>query len=163
MSEKIQVMPRANYVLPASAVPDFSGAEVFGGGGGFLEIEIGDIAGPFKHNRIDKDVVLSDEFAPTDVFVATVGDSSEELRMPAGAIFTGAAVKAKLAAGDVYYVKRLPDILGKKGKAKGKTMGAYQIAVTSRNPKATKDERAEAEAYAEAYQKDDDKPTRKRR
>jgi hypothetical protein len=105
--------------------------ERFGGGSNRLIMEVGDVAGPLRHVKIDPNVKLTQDTEPVDIYIAANGDG-EELRMPAATVFRKNAELAELKPGDTYHVAREADAIKKAGKGKGRPMEVYTILVTKR-------------------------------
>lgn len=109
--------------------------EQFGGGKNFVDLEIGQVAGPFVHVKVEKGVRLSEDSEPIPNMYIARNPDGLEVRMPASAVFRANADEAKLRAGDEYYIARDQDREKKKGKGKGRKMSVYLIKVTKRMKK----------------------------
>jgi hypothetical protein len=105
--------------------------EQFGGGKNHVELDAGQMAGPFVHVKIETGVKLTADSEPIDLYIAT-DEHGDETRMPASAVFRRNADDAKLKTGDIYYIYRDSDAVKKKGKGKGRSMAVYLIKVTQR-------------------------------
>jgi hypothetical protein len=101
----------------------------FGGQSEILHIEKDEAAGPFTYagkNVIDTDIGKA-------VSHSAHNEAGEQVRMPLSATFIKAVDMANLGIGDVFYVKRYEDVVGKNGRAKGQTLQVYSIKVVSRS------------------------------
>lgn len=134
MSSATQTNPGANHET-LKRLKELGG-EQFGGKAGYLQLQVGEVAGPLVHVKIEKGVKLTEESKPLDLHVAE--RDGEEIRMPASAIFRRNAEEADLKAGDEYHVARLENAIkttGSKAQGKGKEMEVYAITVTKRAKK----------------------------
>jgi len=112
--------------------------EKFGGSANYLQMQENEVIHGMVHIRVDPKVELDKANDPVDLHVAMHPETGEEIRMPASAVFRINAEKAKLKAGDVYSIARLPSVKKKNGKGKGKPMDVYSILVTKRLAKVKK-------------------------
>lgn len=109
--------------------------EQFGGGKNYVELEVGAMAGPFKHVKTEKVQLTKDSDPIENMYVALSPETGEETRMPASAIFRRNADDAKLKKGDEYYIYRSEDAKKKAGKGRGREMSVYLVKVTKRAKK----------------------------
>jgi hypothetical protein len=107
--------------------------EKFGGGATYLQMEENTVQHGFVYTKLEKDVELSKGVKPTDISSAIHPEIHEEIRLPASAVFQKLVEQAKLSAGDVFSIARLPDAIKKTNPGKGKAMSVYSILVTKRH------------------------------
>ena len=106
--------------------------EQFGGKSNYLEMEVGQVIGPFIAVGVEKDVKLTSDGNPIDIARAIHPETGEDIRMPAAAIFKKNYDTSNIKPGDKYYVGRDGDAVKKNGKGKGKPMEVYSILVKER-------------------------------
>lgn len=106
------------------------GAEVYGGSADILKLDVSKAAGPLLYEGIDEKKLELDG-DKVDVHVGRDG-SGKRWRLPLSTSFRNQIEDAKLTKGDTFYIRRLDDVLKKKGKGKGNPMKIFQIAVSER-------------------------------
>jgi hypothetical protein len=113
---------------------DDVGGETYGGGSNYLQMKVGEVAGPFAYLRTDEGVKLTDDSKEIDIPVALTAEG-KELRMPASAVFRINFEEAEANPGEVFFVSRLPDTekkTGSKAQGKGRMMEVYAIKFPNR-------------------------------
>lgn len=132
MSDKISKKDLAGMAMTAADFAALKGEVKTGAG--YLKLEPGQAAGPFKFTRILAKQVLDPANEPVDLHEATDADGTP-IRMPASAIFRGQMAELAVKPGDVFYVLRSPDVIKKKGRGKGRPMAAFVVKITARAKK----------------------------
>jgi hypothetical protein len=121
-------MAARTYVADASAWDREQGME-FGGQADILELEIGEVAGPFTYVG-HQPMVLQGRNLTVHIGTDPQGNN---LRLPISASFVRAADQAGLDRGDTFLVRRNDDVKKAEGVGKGTDMKIYSLKVVSRS------------------------------
>lgn len=116
-----------------SKVFDDLKGDTFGGSSEILIIAENDIVGPLTYigHRLQD---LGNGLAPADIHEAKDSEG-DTWRLPIATNFRRQAEGADLQRGDTFFVKRLPDVIKKRGVGAGGAMEMYMIKVTARAPR----------------------------
>lgn len=99
----------------------------FGGQSEILELDVNECAGPFEYQGHQPMILESGE---TTVHLGAL--DGDLYRLPISSAFLRCVDQARLRLGDVFAIKRLPDVAKKAGKGKGQTMKIYSLKVIER-------------------------------
>ena len=115
------------YVSSEAAWDEAPGQE-FGGKAEVVNIQVGEIAGPFTY--------VGHTQMQTDLGAATVHQATtkegEQVRLPISATFVKAVDQAALSFGDTFLVRRGEDVEKKRGKGAGSMIPVYALKVLER-------------------------------
>lgn len=105
-----------------------SGGIEFGGQADLLELEIGEVAGPFTY--VGSQPLALDK-SNTTVHIGQ-DPQNNNIRLPISASFVRAADQAQLKVGDKFLIRRSDDVKKLRGIGKGQDMKIFAIKVLSR-------------------------------
>lgn len=120
-------MAARTYVADDKAWDETSGME-YGGQADILEMEVGEVAGPFTYIGSQP---LALEKGSTTVHIGT-DPAGNNIRLPISASFVRAADQARLNPGDTFLVRRGDDVKKLRGIGKGQDMKIFSIKVRTR-------------------------------
>lgn len=120
-------MAARTYVASEADWDNEQGME-FGGQADILEMEIGEVAGPFRYVGSQP---LALEKGSTTVHIGT-DPSGNNIRLPISASFVRAADQARLNPGDTFLIRRGDDVKKLRGVGKGQDMKIYSLKVKTR-------------------------------
>lgn len=107
---------------------DRTDAMEYGGQADIVELEEGEVAGPFTYVGSQP---MALETGDTTVHIGA-DPNGANMRLPISASFLRSADQARLNPGDVFLVRRSADQVKKRGKGKGQNMKIYSIKVKTR-------------------------------
>jgi len=126
-AERQERMAARTYVADPNAWDRAPGME-FGGQADILEIEIGEVAGPFTYVGHQP---MTLQGRQTTVHIGTDPEKNN-IRLPISTAFLRAADQAGLQRGDTFLVRREGDVKKKDGVGKGQDMKIYALKVLTR-------------------------------
>ena len=101
----------------------------FGGQADILQINVGEVAGPFEY--IGHQPMVLEGNKTVTVHLA-MSDPGETLRLPIAASFLRAIDQAEIIKGDKFLIRRTDDVTKKSGVGKGQAMQIYAVKLTAR-------------------------------
>jgi len=114
--------------IQASEYWDEQEGQEFGGASGILELQVGEVAGPFTYTGHQN---MTTELGDTTVHTGN-DEEGNQWRLPIQATFLRAIDQARISMGDKFAVKRLDDVKKKRGKGAGNMMAIFAIKVLER-------------------------------
>jgi hypothetical protein len=104
----------------------------FGGQADILQVQVGEIAGPFEYMGHQPMIMEGGKTVTVHLGVDKSGDT---LRLPIAASFLRAVDQAELMRGDTFLLRRSEDVKKKAGIGKGQAMQIYAVKVKTRVPR----------------------------
>lgn len=127
--ERAERLAARTYVVDPNLWDQEKGME-YGGQAGILELEVGDVAGPFIYIGHQPMTLQGRNLT---VHIASIGLEGDNVRLPISASFTRAADQASLQRGDQFLIRRGDDTKKKAGVGAGQDMKIYSLKVTHRS------------------------------
>lgn len=116
------------YLMDANAFDNLDAAE-YGGQSDVMDLKVGEVAGPLSYTGFS---TITTDLGDATSHTAIHTDTKESIRLPLAASFNKALDQASVNVGDIFAIKRNPDVMKKKGKGANRPMAIYSLKIIKR-------------------------------